>query len=346
MRRVDGGAGIPEGVDEVTAEWLTAALGSSHPGTEVGALTVGDVVHGSLTKIGLTCEYAANPAGLPEALYLKAAFEDHGIPVSVRSEAIFYAVARPVIDVRAPACVAALYDDHHGAVVMEDLVSAGCRMSDPTVAWPVDAVADGLRQLAGLHAGWWGEGRVPGIPALEGSNALGAVLMAEGYWESCASGPTGANLPDRFADRVTVGPWVQELWRLDTEPPRCFLHGDAHLGNTYLDADGRPGFLDWGGVTTGHWAREVCYFLAGALDPETRRRYEADLLRGYLDVLGSAVDDPPSWDAAWLDYRRHLLHGLLWFLCPLQMQPLEIIDANVRRFATACVDHDVDQLFG
>ena len=113
-----------------------------------------------------------------------------------------------------------------------------------------------------------------------------------------------------------------------------------------MTADGRAGFLDWGGVKAGHWAREVCYFMAGALGVEDRRTHEADLLRGYLDALSGHVAGPaPAWDEAWLSYRRHFLHGLLWFLCPTQMQPVDIINANVERFAAAATDHEIDTLF-
>ena len=59
----------------------------------------------------------------------------------------------------------------------------------------------------------------------------------------------------------------------------------------------------------------------------------------------SGADPVPGWDEAWLSYRRHMLHGLLWFLCPTQMQPLEIINANVERFGAAASDHQVDRLF-
>ncbi len=207
-------------------------------------------------------------------------------------------------------------------------------------------LADGLTQLASLHAAWWGEGLVPGIPDFEGSNALGAVLMEAGYWETCVDGPTGVHLPPRFRDRETTRPWVEELWRRDALRPRAFCHGDAHLGNTYVTAAGGAGFLDWGGVKAGHWAREVCYFLVGALGIDDRRDHDQEMLRGYLDALAGCGADPvPTWDEAWLTYRQHCVHGLLWFLCPTQMQPVEIINASVERFAVAATDHEVDALF-
>ena len=340
------GVPVPAALDDVTSEWLTTALAAGRPGTIVSSLSVEDVVHGSLTKALLAVDYAANPHDIPASLYLKAAYEDHGIPTSVRSEAVFYAVGQPEVDVVTPQPYAAVHDDDAGVVVMENVVASGGTVTDPRVPWSVDLVADGLAQLASLHARWWGDGRVPGIPDFEGSNALGAILMAEGYWESCVEGPTGVHVPDAFRDRERSRPMVEELWRLDTQRPLAFCHGDAHLGNTFLTADGGAGFLDWGGVKAGHWAREVCYFLAGALSPGDRGAHEVALLEGYLDGLaGFGVADPPSWDDAWLTYRRHFLHGLLWFLCPTQMQPVDIINANVERFAVACVDHEIADLF-
>lgn len=337
---------VPDGLDDITPEWLTTALAVKQPGTSVGSIDVRQVIHGSLTKVQLVVEFATNPHEIPSSLYLKAAFEDHGIPTSVRSEAVFYAVGQSEVDVATPEPYGAVYDDEHGVVIMEDVVASGGTVTDPIEPWSVALVADGLAQLASLHARWWGDGRVPGIPDFEGSNALGAILMAEGYWESCVDGPTGIHVPAAFRDRGSSRPMVEELWRLDGERPLAFCHGDAHLGNTFVTADGGAGFLDWGGVKAGHWAREVCYFLAGALSPADRRAHEIDLLQGYLGQLSAdGVAEPPAWDEAWLTYRRHFLHGLLWFLCPTQMQPVEIINANVERFAVAATDHDVATLF-
>ena len=78
-------------------------------------------------------------------------------------------------------------------------------------------------------------------------------------------------------------------------------------------------------------------------DEEVRNR--VIIVGSGLGGLAAAGADAPDWDAAWLTYRRHFLHGLLWFLCPTQMQPVEIINASVERFALACTDHDVATLF-
>jgi hypothetical protein len=38
-----------------------------------------------------------------------------------------------------------------------------------------------------------------------------------------------------------------------------------------------------------------------------RRRFERDLVRHYLDHLGAAGVDMPSWDDAWLGFRRGIV---------------------------------------
>ncbi|MGE4607717.1 MAG: phosphotransferase [Myxococcota bacterium] len=340
------GPRLPESVDEITAGWLTSALIVRHPGTLVAEATQTWVIRGSGTKIALELVYESDPAGLPTSLIVKAALEEHGIPVSIRPEAFFYDIVCPQISVSTPRCVYSAHDEEPGVVVLENLLARGCQMTDSIAGWGVDAVRDALAQLASLHVRWWGQGHVPGVPDFAGSNALGAVLMEPGYWESCVAGPTAEYVPEPFRDREQMARWVPVLWALDNSEPRCLLHGDAHLGNTYIDADGRPGFLDWQSICAGHWGREVCYFVAGALSIEDRRTHEESLLRGYLDALAAGGADPvPGWDEAWLSYRRHMLHGLLWFLCPTQMQPLEIINANVERFGAAASDHQVDRLF-
>ncbi len=160
------------------------------------------VIHGFGTKIALDLVYESNPAGLPASLIVKAALEDHGIPVSIRPEALFYDIVRPQISVSAPHCVYTAHREEPGAIVLENLLARGCQMTDAIAGWSVDTVRDGLTQLASLHASWWGKGQVRGVPEFAGSNGLGAVLMEAGYWESCVAGPTAEHVPEPFGGRV------------------------------------------------------------------------------------------------------------------------------------------------
>src|SRR3546814_1008655 len=54
---------------------------------------------------------------------------------------------------------------------------------------------------------------------------------------------------------------------------RVINHGDMHLGNLYVDAEGTPGFLD-AQPRLGAWSIDVSYFLIAGLDLVARRRSE------------------------------------------------------------------------
>src|SRR5581483_1890598 len=93
--------------------------------------------------------------------------------------------------------------------------------------------------------------------------------------------------------------WPKTILALEhhKDLPKTLCHGDVHLKNWYILADGRMGLADWGVVHRGHWSRDVAYTITTALPIELRRSWERDLLRLYLDRLAEcrgprvALDD-------------------------------------------------------
>ena len=125
------------------------------------------------------------------------------------------------------------------------------------------------------------------------------------------------------------------------------VHGDAHIGNAYIEADGHVGFVDWQTVAVGSWVHDVNYFLVSALDVPDRRAHERDLLGHYLKVLATFGVSAPGLDEAWSDYRRATVHGFLGWLCNLdQWQPAEVNTATYARFGMAMIDHDTYAALG
>jgi aminoglycoside phosphotransferase (APT) family kinase protein len=53
--------------------------------------------------------------------------------------------------------------------------------------------------------------------------------------------------------------------------PQTLLHGDPHIGSTYVLPDDDVGFLDWQMARRGNWSLDLGYFLQGALTIEDRR---------------------------------------------------------------------------
>jgi aminoglycoside phosphotransferase (APT) family kinase protein len=115
---------------------------------------------------------------------------------------------------------------------------------------------------------------------------------------------------------------------------------DPHLGNWYLDRDGRPGLLDWQSVRKGPWAHDFNYCVVSSVDMLDRRAWEQDLLRHYLDALRWRSISPPAFEEAWLAYRQQTVYGLYyWLVNPIEFQ-VEVNNCAVAsRFAFAAIDH-------
>lgn len=121
--------------------------------------------------------------------------------------------------------------------------------------------------------------------------------------------------------------------------PWSVLHGDVHIRNLYLDAEGRSCFADWQLVQRGPWYQDVGYHLGAVLTVDDRRRSEDDLVGHYLDRLagqGIAVTD----DAA---ARRGLGRGFIqgYFLWGItqHVEPAQTA-VLLERLGTAVADHD------
>jgi aminoglycoside phosphotransferase (APT) family kinase protein len=160
--------------------------------------------------------------------------------------------------------------------------------------------------------------------------------------------PRGVAVSRSFHDRERMLRAMEQLRLLDREGPRCLLHGDCHLGNLYLEADGTPGFLDWQSVRQGPWVHDVAYFLGSALDIIDRPRWERTLLEHYLCELASAGIDPPPFDGAWANYGCQMVYGLFyWLVNPVEFQTELNNCAVAPRFAMAAIDHrSFEQLLG
>jgi aminoglycoside phosphotransferase (APT) family kinase protein len=225
-------------------------------------------------------------------------------------------------------------------IITDDVVAQGGVFIDATRPYPVDMAAESLDQLAGLHAATWQD------PTLDGASWLRSRLESHtrhrGLPEIRANfdSAIGAGVPVgvRDADRMMAA--YRALIELTRNPtPFSVIHGDAHVGNLYLDNAGRPSFVDWQLVQRGPWYLDVGYHIASTLPVDERRRAERDLLRHYLDRLQAAGVAPPSWDDAWLGIRRGIVHGFYLWAITQKVDPA-ITTIALERLGTAAADHD------
>jgi hypothetical protein len=338
-------AQIPADWDDVTPEWMTAAVASRHPEAQVAKVTLllRDDGTNRRARFGLT--YAAGSG--PQTVFVKgeaaAHREVHARNGNLFNESDLYASGLP-IPVDHPLVYRVIIDrpGQDYVVVMEDLDKRAADPRDATRPITVEQASNAVRSLARMHSRYWqfsGESQpklawVQTWAPTEGfqsglKNRVPTGLERGGDW-------LPPNLASLSGDEI-VGYWARFVSSL-TKGPVTLLHGDAHIGNTYVLPDNQVGFLDWEVVRRGNWSQDVGYFLIGALTQEDRRAHERELMAGYVGALELPQQDRPSDADAWLRYRASAAYGLAIWLSTLGTdgwQSREICLALSQRYASA-----------
>jgi hypothetical protein len=331
---------VPETLEQaLSPRWLTAALQPRFPGIEVSAVAPGPVVDRISTNARFSIECAD---GQSQALCVKGYFNEIGRTARYigAPEAGFYRYLAATTGVRTLSSVYADIDPatQHGVVITEDVVSQGGTFLDGNSPYTTDQTAQTLAEFARLHAATWADPRYANVRWLDPQ--LGRVL--EVWGESTTvdiidrnlNGPNGQGVPEEVRDAQRL---VDTYRNLAPSGDWCVIHGDAHVGNLFLDAAGKASLVDWQLVQRGRWYFDVGYHIASTLTVEERRRSERDLLRHYLDALGSYGVTPPPWDDAWHAIADGMLHGFFLWGITTKVEPA-IIATLLTRLGTAVAD--------
>ncbi|MBO0852732.1 MAG: phosphotransferase [Nocardia sp.] len=343
---------VPDELDQaLSPQWLTTALRSGFPGIEVVSVVPGPIVERISTNVRFAVECAGDPPpDLYPRLCLKGYFSEIGRAARAvgEAEAGFYTEIAALTGVRTLRSVFATVDSdtRHGVVITEDVIAQGGEFLDGNSPFTPEQAADSLTEYARLHAATWSDPRYADTPwlvprmtrTLESTASWGLTAITNNY-----TGPNGAGMPARMRDPDRmVAAYRAAIDRVLAETASagwCVVHGDAHVGNLFLDGDGRPALLDWQLVQRGMWYIDIGYHLASALTVEDRRRHEFDLLRHYLDQLAAFGVHPPPWEQAREDLSWGIVHGLFLWSITTQVEP-SIIASLLHRIATAAADHD------
>ena len=338
---------IPETLEELLSPaWLTSALQPRFPGIEVTAVTPGPVISRVSTNARFEIECAGGvPEGLSPYLCAKGYFGEIGRLARRASEpeVCFYRDLVESIGMRTFRSVYADFDPDTqlGIVITEDAVEEGATFLDALSDYAPDQTAMSLEELANLHSATWGDESLLSVPWL--ASRLGSYTEVRGLAEISGNfeGPIGAGVPESVRDAQRLYDTYCALGTaVASESPWSVVHGDAHVGNLFLDAGGRPAFVDWQLVQRGPWYLDVGYHIASTLTIEDRRHSERDLLRHYLDHLAARGVDAPAWDDAWRSIGRGMLHGFYLWGITLKVDPA-ITTALLERLGTAVDDHGV-----
>lgn len=338
---------IPANWDALTPDWMTAALAADHPGVEVERVDLVLRDDGTNRRARFAITYARGTG--PATVFLKAADPAHA-ELNAATGGLFNESrmfrSSLTLPIEHPAVHLALIDEAglDFLLVMEDVTGRGGDPRDSTRPLTIDQAADGARGLARLHSAFWGDR----LAAHGDDLAWLEPLVA---WRGMEAGivvgleRTADSVPEqaRGLSAIEIEEcWVKYIATMERQP-HTLLHGDPHVGNTYVLPDGRVGFLDWQVLHRGHHALDLGYFLQGALTPEDRRASEADLVATYHNALDLRDDELPSLEATWLAYRASASHGLaLWMATASsdEWQRPEVSLPLARLYAEAFVDLD------
>ena len=311
-------------IEQVTTEWLTAALAAS------GALTRGAVASFELgagqgnwsSNARLNVKYTDGAQGsLPRRLFLKMVNTDLGDQSFDASEVTYY--RRDYVDVAdAPLlrCYDAAYSEDLGRyhILLDDVSETHVTAAEkePSLDYGL-ALAEGF---AALHARWWGGQRLveAGAPMHSASHIRNFVAMAE---------PGVDHILRRFSSELKPH-WPDAMRELFARHPQAMIertmdpngftliHGDPGEQNILVPRQGdRPVYIidrqpfDWA-LTTWLGVYDLAYAIVLDWEIETRRQCEIPILERY--------------------HARLIEHGVRGLLLGATVRRLPIVRGDVR----------------
>lgn len=357
---------VPISAARVTPEWLTAVLCRDAPGAEVLSFETPGGSSGTSERMALRLTYndVGRDAGLPEALFTKTTTSYRqrmviGGAGALEGESHFYSVIRPKSTVEAPLGYWGVVDPSswRSITVMEDITATkGATFPVPTTPLSQEQVKDLVQNLARLHGELW-EDHESLAPLKTPRDYINGTIDMLDIRKRCEVGMKRAEdeiPPSLLGESDRLFEATRTALDIATdEMAHTLLHGDSHVGQTYITADGRMGFADWHATMQGGWAFDFAYLVNSACEPEDRRRWQRGLMELYLERLAEHGGEAPPFDDAWLAYRQQCFWPYTAWAFTIgraayqpEMQPVPTCLAIIRRTAAAIDDLDSLEALG
>jgi hypothetical protein len=279
---------------DLTAEWLTAALGV--PVSDFAFERIGTGQMSECYRVELS--YADGDDG-PNSVVLKVAATDpvsrqtgHALGLYER-EVRFYTDIAPGVDGPIAPCHHAAFNTETGAFHLLLGDAGPAIVGDEIRGATVEQAMLALSELGRVHAPLLGDTAMANADWLNRESPMNQALIGQLY----------AGFFDRYRDRIA--PEHREVCeRLvasfdayvasESAPQRAhgLVHGDYRLDNMLF---GEPGadrpltVVDWQTVAWGPSMTDVAYFLGCALPDQLRREHYEALLWAYHDALGKVL---------------------------------------------------------
>ncbi|MGE4427528.1 MAG: phosphotransferase family protein [Solirubrobacteraceae bacterium] len=349
---------VPVSAAAITNEWLTAVLCREHPGVSVVQADAGDVSSQTTSRVALHLTYSDGaPDDLPRDVFVKLTSTGQqrlflGLIRILDGEPEFYDRLRPLADFE---CPVGHYGAHNprswaSAVVIENIaVTRGATFCHADTLIDRARIESLVETMASYHGQYWEH---PAIVRSSLKRPVDHVHNLRTFINMRKQSRVGAERAGALFPR-SLTTRHDDLWQalnrsveiLSHQGPVTLLHGDPHVGNAYVTAEGRMALTDWQVVMRGQWAYDFADAVASALTVEDRRAWERELLALYLERLEQAGGRAPEFEQAWLLYRQALLYPLFCWTTVLgapgwmpDTQPADVSKLIIERTATAIED--------
>jgi len=299
-------------IEDITAEYLTAALGCPVVAVTSEPVGVGVGLIGQLYRVRPT--YGAGAAG-PESLIVKlpGATEESRFVAMVlnmyQKECGFYdELAAASAELSPSSHHVSFEPESHDFVLLLDDVGHH-RQADQIAGIGLADAETAVRALARLNAAWWerpdlltgtyarplNESPFPEAVSMSYDAAWPIALEAYGSMMSPEIQEFGARYSSLFR------------WFCDRlcEAPVTLTHGDWRGDNLFFTGDAEIPLIavDWQLISVAKGIKDFTYFVTQSLNPHDRAAHEAGLLRIWLDELKADGVGGYEFDEAWEDYR-------------------------------------------
>jgi hypothetical protein len=357
---------FPLRVEDITPELLTGVLARQRPGVEVTGFDVietkqfGEGIVSTADRVVMNLEYAPGcQSDLPDRVVIKTMLMfPHAPDVMYLNEVRFYQEIRSSLDIETPQSYGSAFDEQTGqfGVILEDLRARGASFPNATTPISLSVITYLVKTLASLHAQFWMSPRFKtdlnwlSTPCTRGMSEVFQHTGLRYLEKRMAEDEFKAELISPL--RSTIEALWSKLWKVQElleQEPTTLLHGDPHIGNTYILPGEKAGLLDWQLMIRGCWAHDLTYLLITGMDTEARRKHERDFIELYLvELKQNGVASPPDFESAWEMYRRAAIWGLVigWLMTPTINYGQQITVANIARLVAASQDLETLEAIG
>ncbi len=335
-----GTTDVPLGIDAVTPQWLTAALGSDVTGIRAEQIAMDSGFSSLLYRLYLTGDGVPSTliAKLPAVSEARGAMELLG---GYRRELAFYRNVAGHAPMATPRVYAARMaeDSVDFILLLEDLQDWD--NADHLAGLAMNRARLCIEQLAGLHA-WSASPANASVlekfPSIDTPIARDLLVPAfapgwQVYLENCA-GPVPARVArfaEDFARRAMAA--LPALTERD-----MLLHGDIRADNLFFEGDEMK-VVDFQFAARGCGAADVAYLVTQGLRSESREGHDEALLREYLEHLAAQGVTDYAFDDAWRHYRYAAVY--LMVLPVITLNGWDVLPERSRRLCLTLTDRAV-----